>query len=136
MDQIRLAEGSGTRHRQEFGQNDFKHDRLPKSDRKKAGIDISRRQYNKRFRLAVRLEKKARKLRREQFKRALTLASKTRLAAHITWEDFSADLTTACFIAYYVARCNLRSLFTNTPQARPYDEICDVLMQLCNGKAD
>jgi len=44
-----------------FGKNDFKHDRLPKSERKKAGIDISRRQYNKRFRLAVRLEKKARR---------------------------------------------------------------------------
>src|SRR6185436_9228798 len=48
----------------QFGRNDFKHDRLPKPDRKKAGIDISRRQYNKRFRLAVRLEKKARTLAR------------------------------------------------------------------------
>ena len=35
-----------------FGHNDFKCDRLPKAERKKAGIDISRRQYNKRFRLA------------------------------------------------------------------------------------
>lgn len=116
----------------QFGRNDFKADRMPKPERLKAGIDISRRQYNKRFRLAVRLERKVHKLRREQFKRALTLASKNRLAADVTWEDFSADLTTACFIAYYVARCNLRSLFTNTAQARPYDEICDVLMQRCN----
>lgn len=119
-----------------FGKNDFKTDRLPKSERKKAGIDISRRQYNKRFRLAVRLEKKARKLAREQFKRSLTLASKTRLASKITWEDFSSDLNTACLIAYYVARCNLRSLFTNTSQARPYDEICEALMQRCNQKPD
>jgi hypothetical protein len=111
--------------------NDFKHDRLPKEDRRKAGIDISRRQYNKRFRLAVRLERKLSKLRREQFKRALTLASKTRLAARITWQDFSSDLNTACFVAYFVARCNLRSLFTNTSQVRPYDEICDVLMERC-----
>src|SRR5262245_33351162 len=115
-----------------FGKNDFKRDRLPKSERKKAGIDISRRQYNKRFRLAVRLEKKARMLAREQFKRCLTLASKNRLAANITWEDFSSDLNTASFIAYYVARCNLRSVFTNTAQARPYDEICEVLMQRCH----
>jgi len=115
-----------------FGKNDFKHDRLPKPERKKAGIDISRRQYNKRFRLAVRLERKARMLAREQFKRSLTLASKNRLASKITWEDFSSDLNTACFIAYYVARCNLRSLFTNKSQARPYDEICELLMQRCN----
>jgi hypothetical protein len=120
----------------EFGRNDFKHDRLPTAERKKAGIDISRRQYNKRFRLAVRLERKARRLRREQFKRALTLASKTRLASRITWEDFSADLNTACFIAYYVARCNLRSLFTNAAQARPDDEICDVLLRRCEGQAE
>jgi hypothetical protein len=114
-----------------YGRNDFKQDRLPKSERMKAGIDISRRQYNKRFRLAVRLERKVLKLSRERFKRALTLASKNRLAANITWEDFAADLNTACFLAYYVARCNLRSLFTNTLQARPYDEICEVLMQRC-----
>jgi hypothetical protein len=119
-----------------FGQNDFKQDRLPKAERKKAGVDISRRQYNKRFRLAVRLEKKARKLSREQFKRSLTLASKNRLAAKITWEDFSSDGNTACLIAYYVARCNLRSLFTNTAQARPYDEICEALMQRCNRQPD
>lgn len=93
----------------EFARNDFKHDRLCNADRKKAGIDLSRRQYNKRFRFAVRLEKKARKLAREQFKRSLTLASKNRLAAKISWEDFSADKASACFIAYYVARCNLRS---------------------------
>jgi hypothetical protein len=71
-------------------------------------------------------------LAREQFKRALTLASKNRLAAQITWEDFSCDVNSACFIAYYVARCNLRSLFTNNSQARPYDEICEALMQRCN----
>ena len=65
----------------EFGHNDFKYDRLPKEERKKAGIEISRRQYNKRFRLAARLERKARKLAREQFKRSLTLASKNCLAA-------------------------------------------------------
>ena len=119
-----------------FGRNDFKQDRLPKPERKKAGIDLSRRQYNKRFRLAVRLETKARKLAREQFKRALTLASKNRLAANITWEDFSSDLDSACFIAYYVARCNLRSLFTNKSQSRPYDEICDVLMQRCSRQTE
>ncbi len=115
-----------------FGRNDFKYDRLAKEERQKLGIDFSRRQYNKRFRLAVRLERKARTLAREQVKRALTLASKNRLAARIGWEDFGSDLTTACFITYYVARCNLRSVFTNTSQARPYDEICEMLIRRCS----
>ncbi|WP_144981366.1 hypothetical protein [Gimesia aquarii] len=114
-----------------FGCNDFKYDRLPKEERKKRGIDISRRQYNKRFRLAARLEQKMFRLAREQFKRSLTLASKTRLAAKIGWDDFSSNMDTACFIAYYVSRCNLRSIFTNTSQSRPYDEICECLMQRC-----
>jgi len=115
-----------------FGHSDFKYDRLPKAERLKAGIDISRRQYNKKFRFAARLERKVARLAREQFKRSLTLASNNRLAARISWDDFSADMNTACFIAYYVSRCNLRSLFTNTSQTRPYDEICDVLMRRCD----
>ncbi len=115
----------------QFACNDFKYDRLSSSDRKAAGIEVSRRQYNKRFRLAVRLEHKARKLEREQFKRALTLASKNRLAANVSWEDFAADYDSACFIAYYVSRCNLRSLFTNASQTRPYDDICEMLMRRC-----
>lgn len=119
-----------------FGRNDFKADRLPHTERKKLGIDISRRQYNKRFRLAVRMEQKMQRMAREQFKRSLTLASKNRLASLISWDDFSCDVNTACFIAYYVARCNLRSLFTNTSQARPYDEICEMLMQRCRQKPD
>lgn len=113
----------------EAGKNDFKHDRLTKEQRQELGIDISRRQYNKRFRMAVRLEKKAQRMKRNQFKRSLALASKTRLASEITWEEFSKDAATACFIAYYVARCNKRSLFTNTRQERPYDTVCESLMQ-------
>jgi|LSQX01.1.fsa_nt_gb hypothetical protein len=117
----------------QFGRNDFKDDRLSKPGRKQAGIDISRRRYNKLFRLAVRMEKKMHRMAREQFKRSLALASKNRLAASISWENFSSDLNSACFIAYYVSRCNLRSVFTNTSQVRSYDEICEVLMQRSNG---
>ena len=118
-----------------FGDNDFKHNRLPKTERLAIGVDISRRQYNKRFRLAVRMEKKLQRLAREKFKRAIAVASKSRLVANITWEDFAADLNSACFIAYYVSRCNLRSVFTNTSQARPYDEICESLLKRCIGNA-
>ena len=53
------------------------------------------------------------------------------VGSQTTQENWTADSDAACFIAYYVARCNLRSLFTNTSQARPYDEICEALMQRC-----
>ena len=43
------------------GRNDYKHDRLNKERREELGIDLSRRQYNKRFRLAARMEDKARR---------------------------------------------------------------------------
>ena len=119
-----------------FGKSDFQGDRLPKEERAKLGIELSRRQYNKRFRLAARLERKMQRLAREQFKRSLTLASKNRLASQITWDEFRSDLPTACFITYYVARCNLRSVFTNTSQVRPYDEICDALFQSCMQNAN
>lgn len=114
------------------GQNDFKADRLNSEARLKAGGEVSRlsrRQYNKRFRLAVRMEDKLERRVREITKRGLTLASKSRLASQITWEMFSSDLRTACFLAYYVARCNLRSLFAVNSQVRPYDEICETMMR-------
>ncbi len=119
-----------------FGENDFKRSRLPKSARLAIGVDISRRQYNKRFRLAVRMEKKLQRFAREKFKRAIAIASKSRLVASVTWEDFSSDLNSACFVAYYVSRCNLRSVFTNTSQTRPFDEICECLIKRCQRAAD
>lgn len=117
-----------------YGQNDFKADRLSAAARKKAGITVSRRQYNKQFRTAVRLERKAYKLSREQFKRGLTLASKNRLGAKITREDFCSDVNTASLIAYFTARSNLRSVFTNTQQARAWDEVCEALLDRCRNQ--
>lgn len=119
----------------QFGKNDYKHDRLNKDQREALGIDLSRRQYNKRFRLAAKLEDKARRTERERLKRTLTLASKSRLASQLTWEQFSSDFPTACFIAYYVARCNLRSIFTLNSQARPFDEVCEAMMRLLRTSA-
>lgn len=111
------------------GRNDYKHDRLNKGQRDALGIDLSRRQYNKRFRLAAKLEDKVRRRRREVARRGLTLASKSRLASQLAWEAFASDVPTACFIAYYVARCNVRSLFTVNAQERPYDATCDAMMR-------
>jgi hypothetical protein len=116
-----------------FGRSDYKQDRLNKEQREKIGIDISRRQYNKRFRLTARMEDKVRRRQREITRRSLTLASKSRLASQLTWEQFSTDAPTACFITYYVARCNVRSLFTVNEQVRPFDKTCEVMMRGLTG---
>lgn len=110
---------------------DFKHDRLNREARREIGLDISRRQYNKRFRLLGRMLSKLSRMEREQLKRSLTLASKSRLGSKIEEDDFMSDLNTACFVAYYVARANVRSLFTNAKQVRPFDAVCQYLLKRC-----
>jgi hypothetical protein len=55
-------------------------------------------------------------------------------AHRLSYEEFAADLDTAAFIAYYTARCNLRSEFTISGQQRPYDQIADMLFQRCAGR--
>lgn len=116
------------------GENDFINDRLNKSQRKESGLDLSKRNYNKKWRLLTRIEKKLLKFIRERKKNEFQKIAKHALAHRIGFEDFSSDLNTACFIAYYNARCNLRSVFTNQSQARPFDEISDMLLKRCTGQ--
>ena len=112
-----------------FGKSDFKQHRLNGEQRTDIGLDISRRRYNKLFRLISRLEMKLRTYVREMRKYDYTRVGKSRLATRLSREDFEKDSATAAFLAYFVARCNLRSVFTNTSQQRPYDEIADMLFQ-------
>lgn len=119
----------------QVGESDFLRDRLNREARQQAGLDLSKRQYNKRFRLAGRLERKRAKIQRELEKRALTLISKSRLASELPFQDFASDARTAAFIAYYTARCHVRSEFTIAGQARPYDEIADLLLGQCRQSA-
>lgn len=114
-----------------FGRSDFRADRLDRHRREAAGLDLSRRQYNKRFRLAARMERKRDRLAKELEKREFTLVGKSRLASTLSWEEFSRDRESACFVAYYTARCNLRGEFTIDGQQRPFDEVCDLLFRRC-----
>jgi hypothetical protein len=113
------------------GANSFLKDRLNRVHREIEGVDWSKRQYNKRFRLATRMEAKCDRLRRLIQARGLTLVSKSRLTSRLSWEEFSADRDAACFVAYYAARCSLRSEFTIDVQQRPYDEVADLLLRRC-----
>lgn len=112
------------------GQSSFRNDRLNKEARKDNGLgDLSKRRYNKMFRLLARMEKKSRKLEMEAQKRDYSIMAKSGLSFKIKREDFFPDLNTACFLAYYTARCNTRSVFTVCSQERPYDEIADMLFK-------
>lgn len=115
--------------KKEFGLSSFKSDRLNTQQRQDAGLDLSRRRYNKLFRFLRRFETKLKTYLREQRKYEFTRLGKSGLAVHLSWEDFSSSANSAIFIAYYSARCNTRSIFTNESQQRPYDEIADMLFQ-------
>ena len=115
----------------EHDKNNFVTERLNRSDRQAKGLDISKRQYNKRFRYLKRLKAKSDTLTREISKREFTQIGKTGLATRLKYEDFSSDTNTACFIAYFTSRCNLRSEFTIKGQVRPYDQIADTLFKKC-----
>lgn len=117
--------------RKDFGQNDFQTQRLNHEARKAVGMEISRRRYNKLFRVLMRMEAKLQTLIREWKKLELTKVGKSGFSSRLSWEMFSADENSACFIAYYVARCNLRSEFTIDGQQKPYDEIANLLLSHC-----
>lgn len=113
-----------------YGKSAFRSDRLNREERRQAGLgSISKRGYNKRFRLLVRMEKKVARLAREVMKYEATRIGKSGLATRISEEDFRQDTLTACFVAYFVARRNRRSWFTWGAQSRAYDEVCEALFQ-------
>ncbi|MGI5142391.1 MULTISPECIES: hypothetical protein [unclassified Streptomyces] len=113
-----------------YGQNDFGMDRLNRAERTAAGFgEISKRQYNKRFRLLRRMEAKLARLIHEQRRREVTMTGKGALAHVLPYELFAMDLDTAAFIAYFTARGHMRSIFTNGRQRQVYDEVAEALFQ-------
>jgi hypothetical protein len=118
------------------GRSDFLDDRLDREERAAAGIDVSKRQYNRRFRALRRLEAKAGTLRREQHKRRLTLIGRSGFASRITLERFRSDPAAAYFVAYYVARRNLRREFSLSGRGHAFDEIAQMLLRRCEDGSD
>lgn len=110
---------------------DFKSDRLDRVARHAAGIDVSKRQYNRRFRALGRLASKASRLDEAAELRRLLLIGRSGFAATLDWERFSADVNAACFVAYFAARRNLRRQFSLSGKDNPFDSIADMLMKRC-----
>ncbi|CAM2006376.1 hypothetical protein [Acanthopleuribacter pedis] len=114
--------------------NSFLYDRLNKEHREALGMDISKKQYNKRFRFLRRMEAKLERLLKNQELADLITKGFSGLATDPSHRVFSEDPATAAFIAYYTARCNMRSTFTFGTQVRPYDTIAESLMETCRNQ--
>jgi hypothetical protein len=105
--------------------------RLNRAERHALGLFKVQRWYNKRFRILCHLEDKIRRLTLMTRRYEFTRVGKSAMATKIRYEDFTANLTTACFVAYLSARMNKRSQFTNTSQERPFDDIAEMLLFKC-----
>ncbi|WP_037972240.1 hypothetical protein [Streptomyces sp. NRRL WC-3742] len=111
-----------------YGDNDFGRDRLDRAGRAEAGLgELSKRQYNKRFRLLCRMEAKLARLIHERRRHEITITGKGAFAHTLPYELFAADQDTAAFVAYVTARGYMRSVFTNGRQRQVYDEVADAL---------
>ncbi|WP_283137540.1 hypothetical protein [Rhizohabitans arisaemae] len=110
---------------------DFLNDRLNRDAREAAGMELSKRQYNRRFRMLGRIAAKAGTLRTEQNKRRLLMVGVIGFAADIPLERFAADVDAACFTAYYTARRKLRREFSLSGRENPFDEVAQVLLDRC-----
>lgn len=130
-----IVEINGLIHKRP-GAISFKEDRLDRSQRKEAGLRLSRRRYDKLFRLVGRLEIKLSKLKREQAKHRLLLVAKAGLSSDLAVEHFGKSLPTAAFVAYYTARMKLRSEFTVSGQQKPFDDLAAALLRLCEDDPD
>jgi hypothetical protein len=110
---------------------DFLRDRLNREGRAAAGIELSKRQYNRRFRVTQRLSTKVDRLAIQQSKRQLTMVSRAGFAASIDREAFLADPWAGCFVAYLTAKRKLRREFTLSGRDNPYDDVADLLFKRC-----
>ncbi|MFG1822651.1 hypothetical protein ACGFIJ_09230 [Microbispora bryophytorum] len=115
---------------------DFLADRLNREAREAAGMDLSKRQYNRRFRMLRRIAAKAGTLEAEWDKRRLLLIGVTGFGASVPLERFVADPDAACFVAYFTARRKLRREFSLSGRDNPFDEIAEVLFRRCGDDTD
>ena len=113
------------------GASDFLADRLSGEQRDAAGILDSRRKYNRKFRLLRRMETKLVALVSQAENFDLTRIGKSGLATHLDHDTFVASESAACFVAYFTARCNLRSEFTVAGQTPKLDDIAEMLFARC-----
>lgn len=108
----------------------FKTSRLNRAQRKKVSLGhLSRRRYDKLFRLVARLSVYADELEDQQGLARLARFAKIGLAVDVPYRDFAASRTTACFVAYYAANLARRSQFIAGPQKRAFNKGSETLFR-------
>ena len=107
---------------------DFRWGRLNGEARVNAGLELSRRKYNRIFRLIRFLE--AEKAGNDSYGEFCELlrGAKSGLLRHIPRETFAKDAQTAIFVAYIAARQSLRSEFTIDSQTKALDDLAAALL--------
>ncbi|MET9627857.1 hypothetical protein ABZX92_10375 [Lentzea sp. NPDC006480] len=110
---------------------DFLTDRLNRDARDAAGIELSKRQYNRRFRMLRRLSAKVSRMERARKMRDTTLFAAPGFVGAVDRARFRADPDAACFIAYFTALRELRREFVLESRANPFDLVADVLFARC-----
>jgi hypothetical protein len=105
--------------------------RLDREQRKAAGVELSRRKYNRQWRAMRRLHHKTNKLALEIQKHEMQLIGRSGFASKITLERFATDPAAAHFIAYWVARKNLRRQFSLEGKQNPMDEVATWFLSAC-----
>ena len=89
---------------------------------------VSVRTYRRAVRAVLHLQQRTEVLAAERDREASVAFGKARLAYLVAEEDFVACPATAVFTAYYVARLNMRTVFTSGRQARPMDTVAEQLL--------
>jgi len=105
--------------------------KLTAAERKEADIGLSARKYRRQWRAMRRLHYKADTLDRQQTMRQLELIGRSGFASTIPLERFAADPRAAHFIAYWVARRNLRRQFTLESRKNPMDTVAAWFLRQC-----
>ena len=103
-------------------------DRMDAATRRESLPGVSVRAYRRAVRAVLHLQQRTEVLAAERDREASVAFGKARLAYLVTEEDFVACPATAAFIAYYVARLNMRTVFTAGRQARPMDTLAEQLL--------
>lgn len=113
------------------GLTSFKSDRLNRGERKTVPMlkDISRRRYDKLFRLVGRLEADIARYGVQSELADLTRFAKLGMAGEVPWTEFRKSPATAAFVAYYASNLGRRSLFTSGKQARALDSAAEFLFE-------
>ena len=124
-----LAEARGALAAPE-GPLDFRYGRLNGEARQEAGMKMSRRRYNKLFRLVRFLEDERAGNERYAEICGMLRGAKSGLLRHMPREAFAQDRNTAIFVAYLASRLSMRSKFTVEPQERAFDDLGDALLAL------